>query len=1228
MQSTAWCIAVLHDFGGNDSRARQAIVALFITVLISQPVIVLSGAMSVVDAVGLPALTAAEPERGCRYGGADLTNHVPIFINGTNDFVLQDWPGSGTPEDPYRISRLNITYDVGLVGIRIIETDAYFVISDCFVKQVSSVVCIELHNTSHASIDHTTAISPYLAIYCDYTKNLQISWSVGTGGTNMALTIDYANDTVLQWNLLSSATRRGLLAEYCNDLHSEHNEYLAPNTLYSCAYLVHCNRTSSQYDYSYQGNGGLYFAYCEDVTILGFKGEDNQIGIGAESTPRTAISESIVADAADYGVYLIDSPNAAIDECILVDCGDLSANHVIHIEDSGDTQVTDTQILRSSGMGLYVITSDRITLDHNQIQDVAEDGAYLLDCENVTVTDNEIIEADGSGIRVDSCTRANVQTNVVNHAVDAAVQCIASDYANVYGNTISDIGEAGIWIQEGIEARIEQNTVETCPTGIGILANDNSTVTHNTVENAETGVYLEGLSGAAVNDNTILECRTGAHLQDADLCSVEDNTIDECWETGIWLRYADDALVKENNIIGPEARVSGIPGLRAILVTWCRNLVLDGNDMSKCGVMYTINGAVDQYNHTYTGNLVNGRPLFYGFNISEVELAGSALGQVILVASENVTVNGGTFQRCTIPVQSFFCEFTRILGVTSDENYIGFFLWSTFSPTVSGATVTENYYGVYANDCDFLTVNNTHMSREIFRGVFYTTSTGMTVQSLSVEYAQQGVYGELASYSSVTESTFRHISAFGVGLNSQCSYWNITDSDFFNCTTGVRADGPNALIVESTFEHCDYGIYDYDTWGSGGAVIRSEFYSNGEAIHLYQGDNWDVINCTILWSATYGIWLYSSTGPVIYGNTIALSGTANGYSNVVQYWDDGVSVGNAWDDYVAPPPYDISGAGATDRYPSLFQPTEPIIDLPLDVSYAEFSTGNYITWHPYDDFLSHWTVTVDGVDWAADAWNLNSISVNIDELSYGTHTVVVTVWDVDMNSITDEVEVDVYDDTPPTISHLPNTEAFSEGSGQVLTWDVSDLHPGNYEILRNDIEVSSGAWTTGNISTSLDGLDPGVYDFTISIYDLDGNPAHDQLTVVVLADTTIPTIDNPPDDIIVVGTVGNYITWTPQDEHPASYEVMRDGAVVDSGAWGGSKITFSIDGLGLADYNFTLTVYDGAGNSVSDSVAVSVYPYEGYVPPAFDLTLLLIAGAIVGVVAVVVVLWYFKIRRK
>jgi hypothetical protein len=124
-----------------------------------------------------------------------------------------------------------------------------------------------------------------------------------------------------------------------------------------------------------------------------------------------------------------------------------------------------------------------------------------------------------------------------------------------------------------------------------------------------------------------------------------------------------------------------------------------------------------------------------------------------------------------------------------------------------------------------------------------------------------------------------------------------------------------------------------------------------------------------------------------------------------------------------------------------------------------------------------------------------------------------------------------------------------------------------------------------------------VYNYTIIVTDFGGNTAVDTVIVTVIDDLTTPTIDHPEDQIINEGTTGNTIVWTPSDDYPIEYQILRDGIELESDDWDGGTISISIDGLGLGTYNYTLIVIDIGGNSASDTVWVTVV--DG-TPPVID----------------------------
>ncbi|OLS23924.1 MAG: Gellan lyase precursor [Candidatus Heimdallarchaeota archaeon LC_3] len=85
----------------------------------------------------------------------------------------------------------------------------------------------------------------------------------------------------------------------------------------------------------------------------------------------------------------------------------------------------------------------------------------------------------------------------------------------------------------------------------------------------------------------------------------------------------------------------------------------------------------------------------------------------------------------------------------------------------------------------------------------------------------------------------------------------------------------------------------------------------------------------------------------------------------------------------------------------------------------------------------------------------------------------------------------------------------------------------------------------------------------------------------------VPEIQNSPDKTIFLGTTGNSISWTANDNNPAFYNISRDGVIVDEGVWDGKDITISVDGLNQGSYLYTSFVNDTDGNDASDELVIT-----------------------------------------
>ncbi len=135
-----------------------------------------------------------------------------------------------------------------------------------------------------------------------------------------------------------------------------------------------------------------------------------------------------------------------------------------------------------------------------------------------------------------------------------------------------------------------------------------------------------------------------------------------------------------------------------------------------------------------------------------------------------------------------------------------------------------------------------------------------------------------------------------------------------------------------------------------------------------------------------------------------------------------------------------------------------------------------------------------------------------------------------------------------------------------------------------------------------------------------------------------PTVNHPSDIEYTEGDVSNSITWVGSSELPYRYQIRRNGSLVESENWVTNTINYNVDGLADGTYIFSITFYDRAGYSISDSVKVTVLPMA--IEPTtttttttatnettssggggtLDSTMILIIVGVVGVVVIIIII--------
>ncbi|MFW9843055.1 MAG: hypothetical protein ACFFEV_00605, partial [Candidatus Thorarchaeota archaeon] len=237
--------------------------------------------------------------------------------------------------------------------------------------------------------------------------------------------------------------------------------------------------------------------------------------------------------------------------------------------------------------------------------------------------------------------------------------------------------------------------------------------------------------------------------------------------------------------------------------------------------------------------------------------------------------------------------------------------------------------------------------------------------------------------------------------------------------------------------------------------------------------------------------------------------------------------------------------------------------------------------------------------------DLENGSIIIGEPEWnGTHYTCDLSWPSDSNSIALQIEatdqamntgisevLSLVDTINPLVTE-PVDITYNEGeTGNTIIWTPSDSFPDSYQIIKDGTTLKTGQWNTSSESVSIivDSLEIGSYNYTIVVFDTIGNAGSDTVFVHVI-DGTPPTIDNPPDIEYVENTSGNMITWNPNDLHPVSYEIFNNSISLGLVSWTLpiESISIVVDGLSPGEYNFTIVVVDAGGNSIADTVFVTV----------------------------------------
>ena len=293
---------------------------------------------------------------------------------------------------------------------------------------------------------------------------------------------------------------------------------------------------------------------------------------------------------------------------------------------------------------------------------------------------------------------------------------------------------------------------------------------------------------------------------------------------------------------------------------------------------------------------------------------------------------------------------------------------------------------------------------------------------------------------------------------------------------------------------------------------------------------------------------------------------------------------------------DKTGLVGTDVVLIIVEDTEPpfITERPDDIIYEFGSIGYVFVWRATDSLPANYSIYQNSSKITENSWQVNEqISLKVDGLAVGFYIYEIRIFEESGSFTSDIVTVTVIDTTRPFIEFLNDMNIEFASTGNQLIWEVSDHHPGVYEVRRDGVVVNSGSWEfKENIITTIDGLpiQDAYYEYNLTVWDVYQNSASRSLRVLV-EDTIAPEIITKPDGFSYeLANTNLSIVWVATDLHPSGYTIERNGELVYKTNWlSNQRLEYSIDEtLTVGDYEYEISIYDQYGNKVTHIVSTKI----------------------------------------
>ena len=587
--------------------------------------------------------------------------------------------------------------------------------------------------------------------------------------------------------------------------------------------------------------------------------------------------------------------------------------------------------------------------------------------------------------------------------------------------------------------------------GIRLIDVSNGAVFNNNCSsNNGVGVYLKNCLNITISHNLISKNLDGIFQFNTENCTTKENWVIDQSIMGIWINNGNNNLVINNTILQNNDGISISDGesnsishnyiadnvYYDIKLLESYNTILFNNSMVGSGLY--LRGSFEEIStHIINqSNLVNGKPLYYYINLSNlVNDNFTNAGQIILINCSDSFIANLKITKTGRAISLFYCERISIRNCNiTDNKYHGFSIRESSNNEICENSVEDGQFGIYITYSNNNNISHNSITNIEYEGIFLSNSNNNSLRSNYLQGNKCNIYLGTSSNNILTNNKILNGIKFGIRLSNSV----------------------NNIIYLNTFAGNLFNGYD-------------------------DGDNtkWDNGIIGNYWDDYIGVDINDDG---IGDSPYYIPGSAGSRDNF-PIWDDGI------DDYLPPiTTISIGGVqGQDDWYTSTVNLTLTAMDDASGVAYTEYSYDGYV-WFTYDDVIR---LNEDGslifyyrsVDYTGKIEQYSNISLKIDRTNPATTiSLSGSLGNADWYNSDVTISFNVYE----TISGLNFTEySFDEMNWITYTTNIYIDIEGNTTIYYRAIDNAGNIEGTNQEIIFIDKSSP------VSTIDVEGTMGND-----------------------------------------------------------------------------------------------------------------------------------------